>query len=184
MINLILIVLLLFGFIIGLKRGFILQIFHMIGFIASFIIAVIYYKKLSPYLAMWIPYPDFTGEGAMALFLNSLPLESAFYNAVSFVLIFFAVKIVLQIIASMLDFVSFIPILSSLNRIGGAVLGFLEVYLYIFILLYILALTPLSKIQSLIEQSSLAKLIIEKTPFLSRKIEDLWFTDLLSFFAF
>ncbi|MGM8213316.1 CvpA family protein [Virgibacillus sp. W0430] len=184
MVNFILLVLLLLGFLIGLKRGFVLQVFHLFGFIGSFIVAVIYYKKLAPKIALWIPYPDLTGDGTWALFLDSLPLETAFYNAVSFIILFFAAKIVLQIVASMLDFVSYIPIISSLNKIGGAVFGFLEMYLYLFILLYIFALTPVLVIQDKIQDSSIALFMIKHTPFLSEKMKSLWFTDLLGLLPF
>jgi len=175
MLNLILIFLLLFGLIIGLKRGFILQFFHLIGFAAAFIMATLYYNKLTPHLVLWIPYPELSGDNVWAQFLQALPLEKGFYNAISFAIIFFAVKIALQIIASMLDFVAALPILNWMNRILGAVFGFLEIYLIIFILLFILALTPLSIVQSVINDSSIALFMIEKTPILSDKIKSLWF---------
>lgn len=184
MVNLILIVLLLFGFLMGLKRGFVLQVFHLVGFIGSFIIAILYYKDLASKISLWIPYPNISGEGSWAVFLDNLPLETAFYNAVSFILIFLASKIILQIIASMLDFVSYIPLLSTINKFGGAILGFLEVYLYVFILLYILALTPVMAIQTRIQDSSIALFIIEHTPYLSDKMRSLWFTDLVSLLPF
>ncbi|GGB27888.1 hypothetical protein F3157_01010 [Virgibacillus dakarensis] len=177
MVDLIIIVLLLFGFLMGLKRGFILQVFHLIGFIAAFIVAVIYYDNLAAKLALWIPYPDLSGDSSWAVFLQSLPLETAFYNAIAFAIIFFATKIILQIIASMLDFVAELPILHSVNRILGAVLGFVEVYLLLFVILYILALTPLGNVQTWIGDSSFAQLIIEHTPILSAKLKDLWFTN-------
>ncbi|GAB3064891.1 CvpA family protein [Virgibacillus ainsalahensis] len=171
-----LIILLLFGFFMGLKRGFILQLFHLIGFIVAFIVAVMYYDKLAERLALWIPYPELPDDSAWAEFLQALPLENAFYSAIAFAIIFFAVKIILQIIASMLDFVASIPILKSVNKILGAVLGVVEIYLLLFIILYILALTPLAGIQSWINDSSIALFIIEHTPYFSEKIKELWFT--------
>ncbi|QKY69621.1 CvpA family protein [Lentibacillus sp. CBA3610] len=178
MVDFILIVLLIFGFLIGLKRGFILQAFHLIGFIAAFILAALYYDELASRLALWIPYPELDDNSAWADFLEALPLEGAFYNAIAFAIIFFAVKILLQIIASMLDFVAELPILHSLNKLLGAVLGFVEIYLLIFIVLFILALTPLTEIQSWINNSSIALFIIENTPFLSEQIRSLWFTSM------
>ncbi|WP_249870928.1 CvpA family protein [Oceanobacillus saliphilus] len=176
MLDLILIVILIFGILMGLKRGFILQLLHLTGFIIAFIVAVMYYDELGTRLALWIPYPELSNESAWAGFLQSLPLETAFYNAIAFALIFFAVKIILQIIASMLDFVASIPIISSVNKLLGAVLGFLEVYLISFILLYILALTPIEGIQNAINNSAIALFVIEQTPYLSEKVLDLWFT--------
>ncbi|MFC2948601.1 CvpA family protein [Virgibacillus sediminis] len=175
MFDFILILLLVFGFLMGLKRGFILQLFHLVGFIIAFIVAVMYYDEFGTRLALWVPYPDLGDEHAWAEFLQELPLESGFYNAVAFAIIFFAVKMILQIIASMLDFVASIPILRSVNKLLGSVLGFVEIYLLLFIVLYILALTPVAEIQSWINGSAIALFILEHTPYFSEKITELWF---------
>lgn len=183
MVTLILLLLLVFGFLIGLKRGFILQVFHLIGFILAFVVAIVYYSKLAPKLALWIPYPELSSDSSWADFLQSMPLEKGFYNAIAFAIIFFAAKIVLQIIASMLDFVTHLPILNSINKLAGAILGFVEIYLILFIILYILALTPMSGVQSWINDSSLALFMIEHTPFLSEKVKTLWFAQIGSMLA-
>lgn len=180
MITLILLVILIFGVFMGFKRGLILQAVHLIGFIVSFIIARLYYQKLSAHLSLWIPYPELTGDGAWAVFLNSMPLETAFYNGIAFVTIFIGAKIVLQIIATMLDFVSRLPILNIANKLGGGILGFLEVYFITFILLFIAALIPMESVQNKIMTSKLAMFIIEKTPFLSDLFTSMWFTDILT----
>ncbi|GAA0429182.1 CvpA family protein [Lentibacillus halophilus] len=175
MVDFILIALLVFGFFMGLKRGFILQAFHLIGFIAAFILAALYYDKLAPKLTLFIPYPDLENGGEWADFLQSVPLEGTFYNAIAFAVIFFATKMLLQIVASMLDFVAELPILHAVNRWLGAVLGFAEIYLLIFIVLYILALAPVQQIQTWINDSSVALIILENTPILSEQIKSMWF---------
>ncbi|WP_042223285.1 CvpA family protein [Oceanobacillus manasiensis] len=175
MFDLIILIILVFGLLMGLKRGFILQLFHLLGFIVALIVAALYYDKLGPKLTLWIPYPELSNEGAWAEFLQALPLESGFYNAIAFVVIFFAVRIILQIIASMLDVVASLPVLNSVNKLLGAVLGFVEVYLLLFIVLYIMALTPIESIQSWINDSSIALAMLENTPYLSEKLKDLWF---------
>ncbi len=175
MVDLVIIVLLLLGILIGLKRGFILQIFHLFGFATALVVATYYYDKLAPHLVLWVPYPELANDSMWAHFLQALPLEKGYYNAIAFAIIFFAVRIGLQIIASMLDFVAALPILNSINRILGALLGFIEIYLLIFIILFILALTPLSFIQSWINDSRIALMMIENTPILSEKIKSLWF---------
>lgn len=171
---------LIFGFLMGLRRGLILQVLHLTGYIISFIIAAIYYDDLAEKISLFIPYADLSADGAWAVFMANMPLEDAFYNAVSFLIIFIIAKVVLQIIATMLDFVARLPMLKWVNSLFGAILGFIEVYLIAFILLYVIALVPLTRIQTIIDGSSLAKWMIEKTPFLSQKIESLWFVELLS----
>ncbi|MFJ7727163.1 CvpA family protein [Neobacillus sp. NPDC097160] len=174
MLDLAIIIFLIIGFFVGLKRGFILQLVHLTGFIIAYIAATSYYEELAPKLTLWIPYPNF-GEGTtLKILTDSSDIETAFYRAISFVIIFFAVKILFQIIGSMLDFVAHLPVLKQLNVLAGGILGFCEVYLIIFILLYIGALIPIELIQNLLDHSVLAKAIVNHTPILSQQIKSLW----------
>ncbi|PLR77749.1 hypothetical protein CU633_08795 [Bacillus sp. V3-13] len=174
MLDLAIIIILIFGFFIGLRRGFILQLIHLTGFIIAFVVAHMYYDQLAPKLTLWVPYPSFNSDSTFDMLLGNADLESAYYRAIAFAAIFFAVKILLQIIGSMLDFVAHLPILKQLNVWAGGILGFVEVYLIIFILLYIAALLPVENIQGPLNDSVMAKYIVEHTPFLSQQIKELW----------
>lgn len=178
MFSLVIVMLLIFGFLMGLKRGLILQALHLVGFIAAFVVAAVYYDVIAEKLSLWIPYPDLSSENSLSSFINSPFVENAFYNSIAFAIIFFAVKIVLQMIASMLDFVASLPILNIVNNIAGAILGFVEVYLILFVILFIMVLTPIDMIQNWINHSSLAMFMIENTPYLSEKVKALWFVEL------
>ncbi|MDL4840625.1 CvpA family protein [Aquibacillus rhizosphaerae] len=180
MIDLILLVILVLGLLIGLKRGFILQLFHLVGFVIAFIVAALYYDNIASKLTMWIPYPDLPEGETWAVFLDSLPLETAFYNAIAFAALFFITKIILQIIASMLDFVADLPILNSINGFLGAILGFVETYLLLFVFIYIIALVPVTIVQDLMEQSTIAAFMIDHTPIVSEQIKSLWFEHIAS----
>lgn len=180
MVSLIIIIVLIFGILMGIRRGFVLQLIHLIGFFVSIIVASIYYKELAGHLSLWIPYPELTNDSAWALFLNSMPLENAFYNAVAFLIIFFATRIILQIIGYMLDFLARFPVLRTMNKLLGAILGFVEMYILTFFVLFILALLPVTSVQDKLASSFLAKLIVKHTPILSNLTENLWFTDTLS----
>ncbi|SHN06667.1 CvpA family protein [Gracilibacillus kekensis] len=175
MVNIILIFLLIIGIFVGLRRGFILQVLHLTGFIIAFIVAALYYDDIASRLELWIPYPELMSDASWAVFLESLPLEAAYYNAIAFGALFFVTKIVLQIIATMLDFVADLPFLRFVNSWLGSILGFVEVYLLLFVALYILALAPVSYVQDLINDSSIATYIIEETPVLSDKLSTYWF---------
>lgn len=173
MVDLAIIILLIMGFFIGLKRGLILQLVHFIGFIIAYIAAYSYYAELAPKLTLWIPYPNFGNSAALKILTDSSDMETAFYRAIAFVIIFFAAKVIMQIIGSMLDFVAHLPVLKQLNVWAGGIFGFLEVYLVIFILLYIAALIPMELLQTPLDHSVLAKAIVNHTPFLSQQIKNL-----------
>src|SRR5699024_7981033 len=95
-------------------------------------------------------------------------------------IIVWGTKMGLQVIASMLNFVTYLPILHSINKLGGAILGFVEVYLSLFIILYILALTPIAGVQSWIKDSPLALFIVEHTPLHTGKVKTLWLSQMNS----
>lgn len=177
MLDLILIIIFLIGLFVGVKRGFILQLIHMVGFILAFFVAYKYYDTLAPKLELWIPYPDIgsDGNGILQMIFGNEDLEMAFYRAVAFVAIFIATRIVLAIIGSALDIVASLPIIKTVNIILGGVLGFVETYLIVFILLYIVALVPLEFIQNPLNESSIVEWMLTNTPYFSEKIQELWF---------
>lgn len=174
MLDLAILIILILGFFVGLKRGFVLQLIHLTGFIIAFIVANMYYEKIAPKLTLWVPYPSFGDGTAIQMLFDNPNLEDAYYRAIAFVVIFFAVKIVLHIIGSMLDFVTNLPVLKQLNIWAGGMLGFVEIYLIIFILLYIAALLPVVPIQSALNDSFMAKGIIKHTPIFSQQIKEMW----------
>ncbi|MHC0037421.1 CvpA family protein [Pseudoneobacillus sp. C159] len=175
MLNIVILVIFLIGFFVGLKRGLILQFIHLVGFFVSFIIAATYYDDLAPKLTLWVPYPDFGTETALHAIFNGDHFEDAYYRAIAFAIIFFSVKIFLQIIGTMLDFIAHIPILKQLNIWAGGILGLVEAYLLVFIILYIAALLPIDFIQAPIKDSSIAQSVIKNTPIFSKQIKELWF---------
>lgn len=174
MLDLALIVLLIAGFLIGVKRGFILQLIHMIGFVVSFVVAYLYYDTVAPKLRLWIPYPDLGSENGFKMFLDGSNFDEAFYRAIAFVIIFIATRIVLGIIGSALDIVASLPVIKWLNISAGGVLGAMEFYLFMFILLYIAALVPMASIQTALEGSALSEMILKHTPYFSAEIKKWW----------
>ncbi|MBM7660606.1 putative membrane protein required for colicin V production [Bacillus mesophilus] len=174
MLDLAIILILGIGFLIGLRRGFILQIVHLTGFIAAFVVSYLYFDDLAPKLELWVPYPVVNDGGMMSLIFTHEDLEMAYYRAIAFAMLFFGTKIMMQILGSMLDFLAHLPILKQLNGWAGAVLGFVEVYLIVFILLYIGALVPVEMIQAHMQDSFIAMSIVQHTPIFSGTIHDLW----------
>jgi uncharacterized membrane protein required for colicin V production len=177
MLDLVILIMMIFGFLIGLKRGFILQLIHLASFFIAFIVAYLYYDQLAPKLTLWVPYPNVSSDSSLSLIFDQAHLEDAYYRAIAFVVIFLIVKILLHIIGSMLDFISQIPILKQLNIWAGGILGFIEVYLIMFIVLFIVALLPIDSIQSYLNHSWLSQLIVHHTPFLSEQVQEWWFVE-------
>ncbi|WP_432358283.1 CvpA family protein [Sporosarcina sp. UB5] len=175
MLDLLIILLFIGGLITGFRRGLIVQLIHMTGFIIALIIAYIYYIPLSEKFVLWIPYPGVTAASKLSWTVEQLDLDQTFYRMLAFVVIFIVVKFVLQLLASMFDFLKFLPILGFLSRFGGAVLGLIEFYILIFLVLYLLAMLPLDFIQVVIGKSLLAEAIFEHTPIISETVKKWWY---------
>ncbi|MFC5603888.1 CvpA family protein [Sporosarcina koreensis] len=175
MLDLILIFLFLGGLITGFRRGLIVQLIHMTGFIIALIVAYIYYIPLSEKFVLWIPYPGVTAASKLSWTVEQLDLDQTFYRMLAFVIIFIVVKFVLQLIASMFDFLKYLPVLGFLSRFGGAILGLIEFYILIFLLLYLMAMLPLDFIQEMIGKSLLADAIFKHTPIISEMVKNWWY---------
>lgn len=166
MINILLIFFLCLGTIIGFRRGLILQSLHLIGTLGSFIIAQLFYKDLAQKLVLMIPFPSTEGNYE-SKFLNMITNEMTFYNVVSFVILFLLSKVILQFIATVFDYIAQLPLLKQFNHLFGAILGFIESHLLVFIGLFLLSMIPITAIQTKLEESIIANLIANHTPILS-----------------
>ncbi|MFP7199904.1 CvpA family protein [Lysinibacillus halotolerans] len=175
MLDIILLIIFAASLLVGLKRGFIVQAIHLASFFVALIVAYIYYKPLAEKFVLWIPYPGVTDSSSMVLVLDSLNVDETFYRIIAFAVIFFAVKIALQILGSVFDFITYLPILNSVNRILGAILCFIEFYFIMFILMYVLALIPMGPIQNMMDGSFIANLMLEHTPIFTDMVRDWWY---------
>ena len=175
MLDILILILLIAGLITGAKRGLSVQLLHMTGFIIAIIVAYTYYKPLADKFVLWIPFPAVTAGSKLTFAVESLELDQTFYHIIAFALIFIVVKFALQLVASMFDFLKYLPILGSISGIIGAILGFIEYYFLIFVLLYVFALLPIDFIQNLISSSFLTGWMLEHTPFLSETVKNWWF---------
>lgn len=175
MLDILLLILLLGGLIVGAKRGLIVQLIHMVGFIVALIVAYLYYKPLAEYFVLWIPYPAISEGSRFTIAIEQLDLDQTFYQLFAFALIFFVVKFALQLLASMFDFLKYLPVLGFLSKILGAILGLIEVYILLFIFIYVLALLPLGAVQNQLGNSGIAQMMLEHTPFFSEKVKEWWY---------
>lgn len=174
LLNLIILLILVSGLFTGYRRGLIRQIIRLAGFIVSYIVAMSFFKQLAPVLKPLIPFPGSAAQSGFSALLGAINVQTFYYQAIAFILLFLAAKILLTLIGSMLGFVAALPILRPINHLSGAALGFVEVYLIIFLLLYAGSLMPVAVVQSAIHGSSLAQSIIGHTPVFSNMLKSMW----------
>ncbi len=150
------------GFFMGLKRGLVLQVVGLTGFIVALAAAYLYSGALASYLR-WIPSPDAV----------SGITEGFYYQAIAFVLLFIGIRILWNILGSSLEFLASLPLLNIANRWLGGAFGVVKVYVAIFLLLNLIAFVPHAAAQQTVSDSTLAQSIVEGTPVLSEKMAEL-----------
>lgn len=166
LVNIIVLLILVFGLLKGWRRGFILQAVRIVGFILAIVVARFFYRDFAPALEDIIPYPEGGSE-----ILEVLPLESTYYHIIAFILLMFISRIAIQILARALNVVAHLPVIHTLNRFLGAVLGLVERFVIVFVVLLILALIPATA--TYVFESSVAMTILRNTPFVGEFITTL-----------
>jgi uncharacterized membrane protein required for colicin V production len=90
--------------------------------------------------------------------------------------LFIITKIALSLLGNLLNMFAEIPVLKQVNAFAGAILGFLEVYIILFVLIIVGNILPIEQIQTPLQKSSISKIIVDDTPILSEKVKELWQT--------
>lgn len=165
--TLILLILLIIGMVVGYRRGFILQFFHLVGTLAAVIIAALNYETLAARLDLILPYPSTSETLSNPIFSSITDAEYAYYDMSAFFMIFIVSKIVIQLVVSAFDYLQQIPVFNVVGEVIGAVLGLIEMVYILVVILFMLSMIPLDFIQTPIENSGLANFILEHTFILS-----------------
>ncbi|WP_204123238.1 CvpA family protein [Lacticaseibacillus mingshuiensis] len=166
---------LLYFFYAGARRGMWLQLVHVAGYLVSFLAAWALCKPLGQTISLFVPYPSATEQSRFVFFSNKvgLTLDDAFYRGVAFILILMIGWLITRYLALWVHDLSYSGHDAALRLFGGGVLNLVIGYLFIFLVIYLAALVPVSGIQSLLADSFAAKTIIH-TPLLEQMITNLW----------
>ena len=162
-VDIIIIVLLILGVLIGFKRGFIRELVTLIGMFAVLVLSFILKNPVSVFLYNNLPFFNFGGILKDITVLNILV-----YEMIAFLIVFLVLTAIFEILIKVTKvFESILKatiILGIPSKILGAVLGLIESIVLVFISLYILSL-PIFNISS-IKESKLSSLVLNNTPIL------------------
>lgn len=158
------IILILFGGLIGFKRGVFRQLISAIGFIVSVVLAFLLKNPLSSFLYGRLPFFKFGG-----LFKGVSVLNIIVYEVIAFLImlaIFTAVFQLLKMVTNIIETVLKMTIILSIpSKILGALVGAIQYFVIVFIVLYVLSLPIISF--NLLNGSKFKDPILTKTPILS-----------------
>lgn len=169
MIDIIILIFLILGFLLGFKRGMISSFISLVGMICIVILSFSLKNFLSVFLYEHLPFFHFFG------LLNGISiLNILFYEGIAFLILFSLFFILFKIIlkvSKILDKILKLTIVFTIpSKIIGGILGLLESYLIIFMVLFLLNLPVFHT--NVIQSSKLKKEILYNTPYLSDKIQN------------
>lgn len=160
---------LILGAVAGFRRGLIKSLVSFVGLVAIVIISYTLKTSLANFLIDKLPFFNFGGSLEGLTSLNIL-----FYNIISFVVIFIILYCILNIVMAVTGFIDtllkFTVIWIIPSKIGGAIIGFLETWVYLFLVVFVLS--QFSITNAFVKDSSVANFILDNTPVIGTFLGD------------
>lgn len=164
--DMIILIFILFGAVIGFKRGLTTELISTLGFIIIVVIAFLLKNPVSQVLYTYLPFFKFGGLIKGVTVLNILVYEIiAFLLVLSILTIIF--KLVLTFTKIFEKLLKFTIVLGIPSKIAGAVVGVIENYIIAFIVIYVISL-PFFNFNF---ESKYKDKILNNTPLLSGYID-------------
>lgn len=163
-IDAIIILFLLMGAVIGFKKGVIKSVVSFVGTILVLVLSFTLKNPLSVILYTYLPFFN----------VGIAVLNILIYEALAFIILFAVLSFILSILIKISGIIEtllkFTIVLGIPSKILGALFGFLEMYLFIFVALF--ALVQFNVQSSLISDSKMVDFILGKTPIMSNVLDD------------
>ena len=163
------IILLIFGAVIGFKKGVIKSAVSFFGTLLVIFLAMALKDPISKFMYMHFPFFNFSGALAGVTVLNII-----IYEAISFFIVFSVLEVLLKVVlfaTGIIEKLLNLTIIFGLfSKILGLIFGFIEYYIIIFVALFILS--NFSNLNPMIEESVVANKILMNTPILKDAIKD------------
>lgn len=170
-IDIAIIIIIIFGGLVGIKRGFIKQFVCSVGSVLSVILAFVFKNSLSMIFYENLPFFKFGGVLKGVTVLNIV-----LYELIAFMLVLLALSIIFKILAGLSSFIEKVLTASLIfgipSKILGAILGLIESYVLVFILLFIFTLPVFQFNNYIMEHSKWSNDILTSTPILSNYTDD------------
>lgn len=163
-VDIIILIILAFGALLGFKRGFTKQLVSLIGIFAIIILSFLLKNVVSVFLYNNLPFINFGG-----IFKDVTVINILVYEIIAFFIIFMILTLIFRILLKVTTvfekILKWTIILGIPSKILGAILGIIQNYIYVFIVLYLLVI-PTADFK-LLDNSKVANTILNKTPILT-----------------
>lgn len=164
-VDIVILIFLAFGALLGFKRGFTRQLVSLVGIFVIIVLSFLFKNPVSVFLYNNLPFFNFGG-----IFKDITVLNILVYEVFAFFIVFFVLTIIFKILVKITNVFEKILkatiILGIPSKILGAVLGIVQNLIYTFIILYILSLPTFNL--AIIKDSKVGNIILDKTPILNK----------------
>lgn len=149
------------GTYMGFRKGLIKSLVGFVGLVAIIIISYTLRAKLAAFLIDKMPFFNFSGPLEGLTSLNIL-----IYNVIAFIIIFILLYCVLNLLITVTGLIDtilkFTVIWIIPSKIGGAIVGFLESWVFLYLAVFVLAQFSFSA--GLVSNSKVSQVILNHTP--------------------
>lgn len=175
MLSLAILAILAYFFYAGAERGLWLQLVHVGGYLLSMGVAVLLYRPVATFLSLWVPYPSATQSSRFVFFSNQvgLTLADAFYRAIGFMLVLALGWLLTRFGALWVHDLKYRRS-DRTSLISGGLLNLVMGYVFIFMLLYVVALIPIAGLQDMLAHSFVARAMVRYSLGLTNWVTALW----------
>lgn len=136
-VDIVIILIVLCGAVIGFRRGVIKELVMTVGFLLVFIISFYLKNPLAEWLSPYLPFFDFWG-----IFEGVTVLNIILYQMLAFLIVFSVVMVVFRILLEISGFIEtvlkFTIILGIPSKLLGAVVGAIEGFVIAFMVVFVL----------------------------------------------
>ena len=150
--------------VVGLKRGVFKELVMTVGLLIVYILAFKLKDPIANWLSINLPFFNFCGY-----FYGATALNILLYQAIAFIIMFALLMVVFNVILSITGVfekvLKFTVILGIPSKILGFIVGLIEGYIVMFMVLFVLNL-PFLRVD-VVEQSRLREPILNSSPILS-----------------
>lgn len=164
------IIFLLVGALAGYRRGLVKQAVLLVGLVVVLVLSFYIRVPVSTFFYKNLPFFNFDGILQGMTVLNIL-----LYEVIAFLIVFSILYLVLRILLKISGLIEKLLratiILGFFSRIGGMIVGAIESYVIVFLILFVFS-QPFINISGL-ENSKFCDKILEHTPILSDMTEDI-----------
>lgn len=156
----------------GFTRGLVKQVFDLLAWVLSIYFAFALGPRLGAELNRLFSLESLLNK-ALGPIWGNFSVGSTAVNVLGFILVLIIVRLLVDFIANVVDFMARLPIISTFNRLGGAGLGLLKGLAIVFVIATLIKALPTGEFTPYIEGSKVIGNVLKISPTLYEYIREL-----------